>query len=243
MTPPPAARKRILIGAPSFADARTALDLAARLADSLAAELGGVLLEEALVGELLGRPGQRVVTPSGALMPAPSPERLRALADSDVKAFRAALREMAALHRQRWSFERRRGELIAGLCEAAAGWDILLLGCAARPARRGRVVLVAPPAGAPDTAQDVARAIARALRAELATLALAGTGRAAAETLTWADETELLRWLGRASAAAVVVDVEAGPFHGQSQLRQLVAVARCPVVVLGAASAAGDRRR
>ena len=237
MTAAPAARKRILIGAPSYADARTALDLAARLADSLVAELGGVLLEEALVGELLGRPGQRLVSRSGALLPAPSPERLRALVESDVKAFRDALRDMAALHRQRWSFERRRGELIAGLCEAAAGWDILLLGCAARPAPRGRVVLVAPPAGAADTAREISRVIARALGAELVTLALAAGGTSGAETLTWADETELLRWLSRASAAAVVVDAEAGPFHSQAQLRQLVEVARCPVVVLGAAGA------
>ncbi len=239
MKPGTDVRWRLLIGASSFADARAAIDLARRLDDRLAAELGGVLLEEEMIAELLGRSGQRVVTQSGSLVSAPSPERLRARIDGDVRAFRAALRDLAALHRRNWSFEHRRGELIAGLCEAAAGWDILLLGHAARPAPRGQVVLIEPPAGAPETALDVARDVARALHAQVVTLALDGdTGAEAA--LTWADETELLRWLSRARAAAVVVDVEAGPFHRQAQLRQLVEVARCPVVVLGAAGAAAE---
>lgn len=47
-------------------------------------------------------------------------------------------------------------------------------------------------------------------------------------------ESELLARISRMNAAAVVLDLQAGPFHSHDQLRQLLAAARCPVLVLGA---------
>ena len=54
------ARRRILIGAGCYADALGAIRLVDRIAESLASELGGVLVEEAICAELSEMPKRRV---------------------------------------------------------------------------------------------------------------------------------------------------------------------------------------
>ncbi|HQF30116.1 MAG TPA: hypothetical protein PLJ34_01605, partial [Hyphomicrobiales bacterium] len=54
---------------------------------------------------------------------------------------------------------------------------------------------------------------------------------------TPADVTTLLDRISRASAAAVVADLTAGPLRGEAELRRLVEAARAPVFVIGADSA------
>lgn len=229
-----AIRHRILIGAGSYADAKAALKLAQNLVESLSAEFGGVLFEETLVADLATRPGQRVVTYGGSVTPAPSAARLRAMIDHDIKAFREALRRFATLHRRAWSFEHRQGDMIAGICAAADGWDILLLGNVPQPVSQARVVLVAPSNGTAEDARGVARKLAQDLKADFVTVAVQEPATAHGGALTWADESGLLKWLSRASASAIVLDATAGPFRSQTQLRRLVDAARCPVLVLGA---------
>ena len=44
----------------------------------------------------------------------------------------------------------------------------------------------------------------------------------------------MLALISRMNASAVVLDLSAGPFRTHDQLRQLLAAARCPLLVLGA---------
>ena len=230
-------KRRILIGATSFADARAAFAIADRLAESLASKLGGVLLHDTAINELVASPGQRVITESGEVLAAPSAARLRTIFESDVKAFRQALDELASLRSVAWSFERREGEPIAGFFEAAAEWDVLLLGQRCQAPGRGRIVLVAPETGVSEDLDAVAHDLAAKMRADLVTVTLGDTGPSGGTEFTWADETELLKWISRVRAAVVIVDLANGPFRTPDQLRKLMEAARCPVLVAGTAQA------
>lgn len=254
MTSPPKSPRRLLIGAGSFADAQAALRLAERLAETLSGDLGGLLVEETVVTEIVDRPGQRVVTSSGTVVVAPSPRQVRTLMESDARAFRDSLSGLARARTRKWSFERRQGDLIGGLRESARGWDVLLLGHRPMHQRAGRVVLISPPGGAARDAADLAHDLARALRTDLVALSFgpetAETSATPATPKTpaapaadeprgehehFASEPALLARLGRLNATAVVLDLAAGPLRSYDQLRRLLDAARCPVLVFGAA--------
>lgn len=231
--------KRLLIGAGSFADAQGALRLAERLAETLAGDLGGLLVEETVVTEVAGLPGQRVVTSGGALVVAPSRAQVRTLMEGDARAFRDTLSELARAKTRNWSFERRHGELISGLCEAAKGWDLLLLGYRETHRRVGRVVLIAPPGPAPKAALDLAGDLASALHTDVVALSLdqqpPGPEEPPQQREQFASEADLLSRISRMNAAAVILDLSAGPIRTHDQLRRLLAAARCPALVFGAA--------
>ena len=225
---------RVLVAASSLADARTALRLVEHIDDAHVAELGGLFLEDAFLADLAGVPGRHVVTPGGGLAAMPSPERLIRLFDSDAAAFRDLI-GAAARHRK-WSFERRRGEVIACLCAAAAGWDMALVGHSLPRHDPGQVVVIAPPAGGGARALNLAAGLAQ--RRGRAARALALSADAAIPPGMSAERFDnaeaLLTRLARLPASVLVVDLAAGPFHDHDQLRRLQAAARCPIVLLGA---------
>ncbi len=176
-----------------------------------------------------------MITSSGTSIVAPSQRKIRAVLESDAKAFRETLSAVADA--RKWSFERRRGELISRLCEAAKGWDLLLLGHREMHRLTGQVILIAPPVGASREAENLAYRLARALRTRVTTLSLREpeTPQPSPEFLR--NEIALFARIGRIHASAVVVDLSAGPLRTFDQLRQLHAAARCPVLVLRAAQA------
>lgn len=235
MTPEVRSKRRILIGATSFTDARAAFAIADRLAEGLASELGGILMHDTAVKELVASPGQRVVTESGEVIAPPSPARLRAIFESDVKAFRRALKDLAGVRSLTSSFEWREGEPIAGLCKAAAEWDVVILGQRSRSPGRGRIVMVAPGTGVPEDLDAMAHDLAAKMRAVLVTVALGDTGPAGETGVTRADETELVKWISRVRAAVVIVDLANGPFRTPDQLHKVLEAARCPVLMAGTA--------
>ncbi|RYH06131.1 hypothetical protein [Tropicimonas sp. IMCC6043] len=232
----PAAKKRVLIAAGSYADAAAAIRLAERLAAGLIAELGGLLVDDEAIAEAAGLPVQRVVTSAGRLVEAPSRQRLAAQMEGDARAFRMGLSGVARTSPVKCVLERRHGDLIAGLCEAAGGWDLLLVGHRTRR-RAGRVVLLdTVPAACPE-AVEIARRIADGLETEVVTLALAPQGRPPSGVEVASSEDELLALVNRMHSAVVIIDLAAGPFRGREQLRHLIEAARCPVLVLNASEA------
>lgn len=224
---------RILIGAGCFADARAVSRLAERLAAMFTAEVGGLLMEEVILSEIADLPRQRVITSSGRLIVAPSQRQIRTLIESDAKAFRRMLSGLA--RSKKYFFERRRGELISGLCEAAKDWDVLLLGHRDIHRLTGRVVLIAPPPNTSRASENVAKELALALQTETTSLALGEAGEKAEAEEYFPTEDALMTRVGRIHASAVVLDLSAGPLRTYDQLRRLLAAARCPIVVLGAA--------
>lgn len=223
MTAPGPAHKRILVGAGSYADARAALAILDRLAGFGITDIGGLFLEDSGMMEAATSRMSALVSPRGAIRGAPSLQALRLMWQSDARAFRDRLQQIAARRALRWSFERQPGEPVAGLCGAAQSWDWLLIGHLPSGVHAGRVVGIAPTREGGDGVGQLTEALALSLR----------SGAVLIPDST--PEAEILSRLERLHASAVVVDAASGPFRTAAQIRALLAAARCPVLVLGAA--------
>ena len=119
--------QRVLVCAANFAGAQSALAIAERLAQVFGMNIGGLFPEDIAALDKLVSPGQRIITVNGTLLMAPSKGQLEHVLSGEARAFRGALSRIADRHTLAWSFERRRGDLMECLCQAAAGWDILLI--------------------------------------------------------------------------------------------------------------------
>ena len=120
------------------------------------------------------------------------------------------------------------------------GWDVVLLGHREVHKRRGRVVLIQD-AGRPSRdAETAASLVAAALGSGVhaMNLALAAAAGPKAEVGERLDSLgALIARLSRFNAEAVVLDLATGPIRTRAQLRQVLAAARCPVMVFGAQAA------
>ncbi|GAA6200791.1 hypothetical protein [Aquicoccus sp. SU-CL01552] len=214
--------RRILVGAGSYADARAALAILERLAGFGISDIGGVFLEDRGMMEAAAPGLCALVSPRGALRGVPSRHGLRRMWQSDARAFREQLMQLAARQSLRWSFERLPGDPVADLCGAAQSWDWLLIGHLPAGRHAGKVVGIAHEDGGPDGVAELTGVLAQSLR----------TGVELIPDTT--PEVDILSRVGRLHAAAVVVDAATGPFRTSGQIRALLDVARCPVLVLGA---------
>lgn len=235
---------RIIIGAGCFADAEAAMRLADQILANLPAEVGGVLVAEDAMTDVVRLPGQRVVTSGGSLMDPPSARQIQILAESDARAFQDRLATIARARSTKWYFERRSGDLIRCLFEAAKGWDILLLGYREMHKRPGQVVVVTAASQGSSRANKLARELAQVLKTSVLVLSLSTEGGDTDPTyparIAMDSEPGLLDRLSRINASAVVVDLAASPLQTEDQLRQLLEAARCPVIAFG--SKQGPRR-
>ncbi len=223
MTAPGSRHKRILVGAGSFADARAALAILDRLAGFGISDIGGLFLEDTGVMEATASRMSGLVSPRGTIRVVPSRQHLRLMWQSDARAFRDRLMQLAARRALRWSFERLPGDPVAGLCGAAQSWDWLLIGHPPSGVHTGKVVGIAHAEEGGDGVGQLAEGLAQSLRTGVE---LIPDSR---------PEAEILARLERVHAAAVVVDAAGGPFRTAAQIRALLSAARCPVLVLGAA--------
>ncbi len=233
-------KKRVLIAAGNYADAAAAIRLAKGIAPGLIAKLGGLLVHDEAIADATGLPVQRVVTSGGMLVQAPSRQGFENLMESDARAFRSGLSNAASACAVEWAFERRRGDLIAGVCQAAGGWDLLIVGH--RSDRRiGPVVRVDPSRKPGEDTATIARRIAERLAAKVSAISMAGPDNVpnppGGGPDTVRSEQDLLARINRINAALVIVDLAAGPLRGREQLRHLLEASRCPVLVLNAARA------
>lgn len=230
MRPP----RRILIGAASYADARVALRLARRITARSHMVVGGLLVEEEILKNLPRLAGQRIVTATGALRDVPTAQQVARMIERDAKAFQTALSEFAMAAAP---LERRRGELAVSVWDAAREWDVLVFGQRAIHGVRGRIVLIAPPAGNVSNAAALAEDLARATGTTILSFGLGPeTGDRVDETFP--TDAAMFARMERLDCAAVVLDRAAGPIHTVGQLRELLVAARCPVVLVGQATEA-----
>ncbi len=230
-------RRRILVSAASFADADSALRLARLLGCGGELDLGGLLVTGDTLAVRAGMPGQRVVTPGGAMVPAPTEQQLRSLIRSESRAFRERLLNVAEALSAVWKFETRHGDLTRIAYEAAGSWDVLLLGYSARYRCRGSVILMIPPSGASHQTEALAAALASALGTGLSAVALEhGAVGASAGCRAFASREALLAHIARQNAAAVVSEFSSGHLGSFRQLQELLDHARCPVVVTNPAA-------
>lgn len=230
-------RCRVLVSAASFADADSALRLARLLDLDGELDLGGLLVTGDTLAVRAGMPGQRVVTPGGAMVPAPTEQQLRSLIRSEARAFRERLLTVAEALSAVWKFESRHGDLTRVAYEAAGSWDVLLLGYSARYRCRGNVILIVPPSGASQQTESLAAALARALGTGLSAVALEhGAAGVSAGCLVFSSRDALLAHISRQNAAAVVSEISSGHLESFRQLQELLDHARCPVVLTNPAA-------
>lgn len=228
----PVHRFRVLVSAASFADADSALRLARLLDLEGELDLGGLLVAEDTLAVRAGMPGQRVVTPGGAMVQSPTEQQLRSLIRSEARAFREKLLTVAEALSAVWKFEFRHGDLTRVAYEAAGNWDVLLLGYSARYRWRGNVILIVPPSGASQQTETLTAALARALGTGLTAIALGqGATGALAGCRVFPSRDALLAHIARQNAAAVVSELSSTHLGSFRQVQELLDHARCPVVL------------
>lgn len=228
---------RILVGAGSYADAATALQLVERMADGFQAGLGGVLVEEETL-EICRIPNQRIVQSSGATTRAPNLEQVRRLMQADARAFRQSLARAAGPTGADWVFSQDKGELVQASLHAAAGWDVLIIGYRKVNRLPGKIVLLQGASSTLDEMREVsARMSDRLSAARIVYSVGAGSGSGpsvtASDTLHFDTLESSLKALARTNAQAVLVDLRHGPLQTQSDLARVLEASRCPVIVFG----------
>lgn len=232
-------KRRILVGAGSFADAAAALRIAERLAADLTADLGGVLIEEVNTLAICEIPNQRIVLISGATMIAPNRSQVRAVMQADARAFEQSLMRSARTTGATWVFARETGDLVGTALQVAVGWDILVIGYRQVHAIPGKIVVLRGDDAPNDDMEAAARVLAHQLSADQIVLTV-GAGRKKAKPINaekhnhFRSLQEVMNVLARTNAQAVFVDLESGPVRGPDDLARLLDVSRCPVIVFGA---------
>ena len=221
-----ASHQRVLVCAANFAGAQSALAIADRLVQLFGMDIGGLFPEDFAALDKVVSPGQRIVTATGTLLVAPSRGQLEQVFSGEARAFQGALSRLAERHTLTWSFERRSGEMMESLCQAARGWDILLIGQRRLRDRSGPVLNVGSAGQDSDQNHDLTARLARALGTYVTDLTAA--------TETAEDRQAILARVSRMHGALVVTDATHGPFRSEEELRQLIDAARCPVLVTGA---------
>jgi hypothetical protein len=223
-------RKRLLVGAGSFADAESGLRLAELLAGRVPADLGGVLVEPRAPAFR----SQKLGSAAGLLRDAPNEAEAARAAERDARAFRQKLSVVAKSRTLAWTFDRRTGDLAATLCDAAREWDIVVMGASPLHRAPGRVIwIMAGEADNRTAARDIAEALARSLGSDLVSFSVS----VADADETFATEADMLSRINRVNAGVVVIDMATGPLTTPEALRRLIGAARCPVLILGAAKA------
>lgn len=227
-------KTRVLVGAGSFADAAAALRIAARLAENMMADLGGLLIEDTALTEAYRLPNQRVISASGAIYMAPSPTQVRSLLSADAQAFRKMLADIASHPSTQWVFEQQSGDLVECSINVGQAWDVVIVGHRDMHPLRGDVIFLGTPPSNGDGAFDLAGTLAQKLDTKLVVFAV-GDGAVSHSANGFRFDTleAALAQLTRTNAQAVVIDLARGPVRTRADLRALMDVARCPVVVLG----------
>lgn len=220
--------RRVLVIANCYADARTAIPLAMRLARSARAEVLGVFGEDPVTRDL---PGVAFAAEAGG---GASAQRMLAAFQRDARAFEADLSRAAARATLSWSFRRLSGTLEAILQDIAERGDIALMGYRQTLQVAGPVVVLSERDESPALAlgAELAHGLRRPLR--LVTMGRPGgphaPGRADGRDEV-ADFDAALRLLDGLAAAAVVVDADSPSLATPGRIQRLREAARCPVIL------------
>ncbi len=250
MRSPPATSspRRIIIAASCYADATRAIPMAAGLAQWAGTDLHGILVEQDEALTTVGMFSARLITSTGAQVAAPTLPQMRRSLASDARVFEAELAKLANLCR--WTFERLQGDLMARMRAAAKPGDILLVGHHGFYRHLGAVMLIHSPGQAQHRAFDIASELARSQNAPIficaaipdrkqrrlvsaeldAMLRRANIPGSIAHIFD--SNVEILDRINRSSAVAVIIDAQAGPFKSDADMRLLLDVARCPLVIV-----------
>jgi prophage DNA circulation protein len=241
VTPPSGDSTRITVGAGSFADASAALRLIERIIHDLRPNLGGILVEETTSLAVCDLPNQRLVSPSGQVVLAPTRAQIAALLEADARAFRQSLAKLADRAGAPWTFQRGAGDLIQMSLDTGAASDIVIFAHRNIHPVAGKIVLLSSSTATQSDVAAMSRMLAQRTSASHMMMAVDDSGETrkgpgAAHPDHFATLQKALSQLARMNAQAVLVDLSRGPVQSAEQLRSLIDVARCPVFAFGMAS-------
>jgi hypothetical protein len=123
-----AARCRVIMGATSFADAQSAIDLAIELAGELGGELKAYLIEDQTILDYAAMPFARTIGFGGERGDPVTLEAMQAAFRRDARIFRETIRSVAGARTLHWSFEQKRGEIRSLFAADFGGEDIVVIG-------------------------------------------------------------------------------------------------------------------
>lgn len=158
--------RTVFIGASCFADAQSAIELSALLAESINAVLRAYLFEDEAFYQCAAFPFSKAIR-IGSSFQTVTPDTMMAAFKSDADAYRQTLEAVAARKALNWTFERRRGE-ISRITEAGyqAG-DLIVLGYQQLRKVRGEILVLESANDLDVSLIDLADKISRAVSAPL----------------------------------------------------------------------------
>jgi hypothetical protein len=237
--------RHIVIGATCFADAKSAIELAAILAEAVNADLKAYLVEDEALYEYASLPFAKAIS-FGSNYQAVTPQAMLEAFGRDAVAFRRAIEETAHRKALGWTFETRRGEFDAIFNPENISGDFIVLGYQSLR-KRGFEIVVLDEAGDLDiTMIELASKLAKLLDVPLHVALfpqMAGEAilvssdahapiRNLAEKLTIvrgeAGKAEFLKSVQKSSPSAIITS--AG-MAGRIGVNTLLEAGRCPVVI------------
>lgn len=135
--------RRVVLGATSFADAESVLEIALGIAAETGGEVFGLLIEEDTILMFSDHPAARTISHRGETLGSPGLTRMQQAFRQDASRFEAQLSRAAAERALRWRFSHRAGRLPVILTEETAAGDLVLLGGEPWRSRPAEVVLLA----------------------------------------------------------------------------------------------------
>lgn len=227
---PATTRRRMLVGAASFADARSALDLAKVIARDHALDLYGLLMNEAAAAAQSDTFPAALITMTGHVLATPGSDELHRLFRAEERAFRRALSHMAEERGTAWSFESRAGELTVEASSASQNWDFQVIGHYAARRNPGRIVLLRTSRPGHQEGETIATTIRAAIGGSLEIVDLPSGWSRREET---AAEPAPMARLGGGDIGLVIIDLSGAAPPNAVRLRRLLEKARYPLVIIG----------
>jgi len=215
-------RRRVIIGATCFADADTAISMAANLAKIVEAEILGLLVEDESILTYADLPFAKTLTyQRGAVQPV-TRKAMDSAFQRDARTFERRLASAADQTEVNWSFEHKRGQMMSLIQSEASAGDFIFLGYQQTGIARGEIVFI-DFIGNDDALHllDLSKIIANEMKLGLQTINLTNN-----EKLD--QETGVLDYLRKTSPAAVIVAIDN---QHNLDLLDILETARCPVIL------------
>jgi len=228
-------RKRVIVGATCFADADAAIEMAAKLARKVEADVLGLLVEDDAIVRYARSPSAKTLTFQRGSRQHVTPKTMGRAFQRDARVFEHRLSSAARQAAVRWSFERQRGHIIPLLHSVAVAGDFIFLGYQKTPLARGQIVFIDHGGKGEGQLFNLSKEIAQEMGLALQTIHLSKSekppSRADSDLFSMAlnaSEQEMLDYLRTASPTAVIVAIS--PQH-HFDLDEMLKAARCSVIL------------
>lgn len=215
--------RRIIVGATCFADADAAIEMAANLAHMVKGEVLGLLVEDDSILHYADLPFAKTLTFQHGKAQPVTRKTMDSAFQRDARNFERRLASAADQIAVKWSFERKRGQMMPLLHSAANAGDFIFLGYKKTGLPRGEIVFIDFVDKDATPELDLSKAIAAEMRLGLKTINLSQ-----AKNQNNGSVAIALNYLRKTSPTAVIVVTDN---KHNLDLLDILETARCPVIL------------